>query len=142
MPVEQHTPAAQLISEKCRHLDDLCEYNKKYKNGIIIQVPPDVISTKTFREPRVYSWNANLLTTFSIYVIVYEQSLGFTNIINHIYIWRLYAFQARDFPHTFNATYRNIRYSLLFYYILLPELMQKSCELLSRRSSELPRQLD
>ena len=61
------------------------ECNKKCKNGIIIQVPPDVISPKTFREPRVYSWNANLLTTFSIYVIVYEQSLGFTNIINHIY---------------------------------------------------------
>ena len=31
------------------------------------------------------AWNANLLTTFSIYVKVYEQSLGFTNIINHVY---------------------------------------------------------
>ena len=25
------------------------------------------------------AWNANLLTTFSIYMTVYEQSLGFTN---------------------------------------------------------------
>ena len=49
------------------------------------------------------AWNANLLTTFSIYLIVYEQSLGFTNIIKHVYIQRLFAFQARDFPQTFNA---------------------------------------
>ena len=38
---------------------------------------------------------------------------------NQSRIRRLYAFQARDFPHTLNATYRSVRYSLLFYYILL-----------------------
>ena len=37
---------------------------------------------------------------------------------NQSRIQRLYAFQARDFPYTFKATYRNVRYSLLFYYIL------------------------
>ena len=40
---------------------------------------------------------------------------------NQSRIRRLYAFQARDFPHTFNAIYRSVRYSLLFYYILLLE---------------------
>ena len=36
---------------------------------------------------------------------------------NQSRIRRLYAFQARDFLHAFNATYRSVRYSLLVYYI-------------------------
>ena len=42
-------------------------------------------------------WNANLLTTFSIYVIVYEQNLRFTNIIKHVY---------RDYLHSKRVTFR------------------------------------
>ena len=38
-----------------------------------------------------------LLTTFSIYVIVYEQSLGFMNIINHVY---------GDYMHSKRVTFR------------------------------------
>ena len=39
---------------------------------------------------------------------------------NQSRIRRLYVFQARDFPHTFNATYtcRNVRYSSLLLYTL------------------------
>ena len=65
---------------------------------------------------RVMHLECKLLTSFSVYVIVYEQSLGFTNIFKHVYG----AFQACDFLHTFNATCRQVRYSLpSFYYILL-----------------------
>ena len=32
---------------------------------------------------------------------------------NQACIRRLFAFQARDFPHTFNGTYRDVQYSLL-----------------------------
>ena len=56
--------------------------------------------------------NANLLMSFSIYVIVYEQSLGFTNIIKHIYGDYLHSAKRVTF-HTHSTLHRYVRYSLL-----------------------------
>ena len=53
-------------------------YNKREEYRILLYLALNVCR-------KSHAWNANLLTTFSMYVIVYEQSLGFTNIINHVY---------------------------------------------------------
>ena len=58
------------------------------------------------------TWNVNLLTTFSIYVIVYEQSLGFTNKIKHI---------CGDYLHSMRMILRTrltLRIRTLLYYTL------------------------
>ena len=50
---------------------------------------------------------------------IYEQSLGFTNIIKHIYGDYLHSKRVTLCMHTFNAMYRDVRYSLLAFIIII-----------------------